>query len=110
MIAEAFDQVADVYTEHAVTGRYTVLAKSRLACRLSHIPLNRVQRSGDRAELAAMRNMLFDPEYAMPEQCQVAVDGVRWQPMPGTFGAYRDWNSELVYRRADVIRVQTTAF
>lgn len=104
------DQIGDVYTEHAVTGRYNALAKTRLPLRLVHMPLRHISTGADRAELAGMRNLIFDGTYQMPEQCQVEVDGTRWQPKPGTFGAYRDWNSNVVYRRCDATRVQTTPF
>lgn len=110
MIAGALDQIATVYTENASTGRYTDLANSGLACRLMHLNLQPAATSSDRAEFAAMRDMMFDPDYAMPEQCQVEVDGVRWQPRPGTFGAFRDWNGDLVYRRATVLRQQVSSF
>ncbi len=104
------DQVGTVYTEAATSGRYTVLAKSNLACRLIHMPLRHVTTGSDRAKLAGMRNLMFDPEYIMPEECQVEVDGVRWQPKPGTFGAYRDWNSNVAYRRCDAVRQQVGSF
>lgn len=104
------DQLGDVYTEAPVSGRYTILAKTRLACRLVHMPLRHISTGADRAELAGMRNLIFDGTYEMPEQCQVMVDGTRWQPKPGTFGAYRDWNSDVSYRRCDATRVQTTSF
>jgi hypothetical protein len=96
------DQTAVVYTEHATTGLYSVVAKTGLKVRLAHIRGG--ETAGDRAELSATRNMLFEPDYVMPETAQVEVDGIRWQPKPGTFEALRDWNSNIVYRRADVVR------
>jgi hypothetical protein len=104
------DQSADVYIEDTVSGRYTALAKTRLACRLVHMPLRHVSTGADRAELAGMRNLIFDPSYVMPEQCQVLIDDTYWQPRPGTFGAYRDWTSNVAYRRCDVMRQQTGSF
>jgi hypothetical protein len=104
------DQQADVFVAEANSGRYTVLTKSQLACRLVHMPLRHVSTGADRAELAGMRNLIFDPEFILPEECQVEVDGTRWSPRPGTFGAYRDWNSNLAYRRCDVVRQQVSAF
>lgn len=57
-----------------------------------------------------MRNLIFDPDYMMPENCQVEVDDIRWQPSAGTFGAYRDWASNIAYRRCDAMRVQVNSF
>lgn len=105
----ALDQRANVYTGASGTGRYTVLAKSNLSCRLMHLNIRLVPTAIDRAELSAMRDMMFDPDYVMPEQCQVEVDGIRWQPKPGTFGAFRDWNSNVVYRNCQVLRQQGNA-
>jgi hypothetical protein len=110
MIDGAFDQLCDVYSANATTGRFNVLEKSGLACRLIHVNVQPAATSGDRAELAAIRDMIFDPAYTMPEQCQVVVDGITWGPVPGTFGAFRDWNSTVIYRRAQVVRQQTSAF
>lgn len=111
MIGFEFDQVATIYNENAGTGRYTDVVKSGLACRLIDLPqVSRFQRQTERSELAAMKIMMFDPDYVLSEQSQIEIDGVRWQPFPGSFSAYRDWNSDLVYRRCDVFRQQTTSF
>lgn len=78
-------ELGTVWGEDSVTGRYTVLLKRDLACRLV-IPAGLEASSGDaRAEMVAQRDLWFDPAYDMPEQCQVEVDGVRWQPQPGSF-------------------------
>lgn len=104
------DQTANIYAESATTGLYTTLVKTGLACRLIHLNLRLAGSSNDRAELAGQRDMLFDPEYQMPEQCQVEVDGVRWQPKPGTFEALRNWTSDVSYRKCQVERQQTVSF
>jgi hypothetical protein len=104
------DQLASVYVETAATGKYTTLSQSNVACRLVNIPLNRIQRPADRRELSAMRDMLFDPAVSLPEQCQIEVDAVRWQVLPGTFAEYRDWNSNIAYKRCDVLRQEVNSF
>lgn len=98
------DQLATVFIENPTTGLYDTLAKARLDCRLAHVNVQPATGGNERAELAALRDMLFDPNYVMPENCQVDVDGVRWQPVVGTFGAFRGPSSQTVYRRCDVVR------
>lgn len=104
MIDFALDQEATIYTENANSGRYTTVANPSLKCRLMHIPLNRAQSATSRAELAGNRHMMFDAAYVMDERAQVEVDGVRWQPTPGTFSTFRDWNSVAIYRSCDLVR------
>ncbi len=82
-----------------------MLAKSGLACRLTNVPtITRIERQIVRAELAAEKILLFDPDYAMAEGVQIDVDGVRYQPIRGTFSVYRDWNGNNVYKRCDLLR------
>lgn len=104
------DQRANVFTPATVSGRYTVLAKANLACRLLHVNRVPAATASDRDELAARRDLIFDPDYLMPEKCQLDVDGIRWTPQAGTFGAFRDWNGDVIYRRANLIRQQVTSF
>lgn len=104
VIEASLDQTAIVYTADSNTGRYTTSVNSSLACRLLHIPLNRAQRQQDRAELAGMRHMMFDPTFVMDEHSQIDVDGVRWEPLPGSFGAFRDWHGVVIYRSCDILR------
>lgn len=98
------DQTATIYTEHASTGLYSVVDRSDLACRLVHVDIGGAQSGGARAELAALRSMLFEPDYVMPETAQVEVSGIRWQPVAGTFGAFRGPSGTVEYRRCDVVR------
>jgi hypothetical protein len=98
------DQRSTVYSENAATGLYDTVAKADLKCRLAHVNTRPAASGNERAELAAIRNMLFDPSYVMTENVQVLVDGVRWQPVPGTFGALRGPSGRVVYRRCDVVR------
>lgn len=98
------DQVATVYGENASTGAYTDVLRSGLRCRLAHVSTRPAATGGDRAELAAIRNLLWEPDYVLPETAQVEVGGVRWNPVAGTFGAYRGPLGQVVYRRCDVVR------
>lgn len=96
-----FDQLADVYTPNGTDGTYTVLAKAGLACRLALASV-----SGDmgpsRAEDDGTRRLLWDPDYTMPEEAQIEVDGERWNIRAGTLAAPRDLSGVVVYRRAEV--------
>lgn len=79
------DQLATVYTEHATTGAYTVVAKSDLACRLAVISAETAGTGGDRQELTSARRLLWGADYAtMPDNAQIEVDGQRWNIRSGT--------------------------
>lgn len=97
-------QSATVYAEDAATGAYTTVLKSGLKCRLVHVGRQTATTAGERAELAAIRNLLFEPDYVMPETAQIEVDSIRWAPVAGTFGAFRGPSGAVVFRRADVVR------
>jgi hypothetical protein len=97
-------QTATVYTENPTTGIFDVVAKTGLPCRLAHIDRQPAATAPDRAEFAAMRNMLWEPGYVLPETAQVDVEGVRWNPVAGTFGAMKGPSGAVTYRRCDVRR------
>ena len=99
------DQFATVYGENATTGAYTDTLKTGLRCRLAHIPNQPPATAPDRAELAAIRNLLWESDYVLPETAQVEVNGTRWNVVAGTFVAYQGPGGAVVYRRADVRRV-----
>jgi hypothetical protein len=94
---------AAVYGRDAVTSRFTTVLRTGLRCRLAHVPRGG-QTGPDRAELAALRVLLWEPGYVMPETAQIEVDGVRWQPVAGTFGALKGPIGAVTYRQADVRR------
>lgn len=99
-----YDKTATVYTEGA-GGAFTVVAKVNLGCRLSTISGRGATTTVDRAELLAMRQLFWDPSYDMPECCQIEIDGVRWNPQPGTFVApTRPIGGIIAYRACDVVR------
>lgn len=80
------DQLATVYTPGS-GGDYTVTARSNLACRLALVSAESAAGGAERAELLRMRRLLWDVDYALPDDCQVEVDGQRWNPQVGTQAA-----------------------
>lgn len=101
------NKTATVYTPHATTGDYTVLAKSNLVCRLA---IRGKRSSGataadERAELVARRRLLWDEAYTMPENAQVEIDGARWNVQAGTVDVLTDLGDTVIYRRCDVVKV-----
>jgi len=94
---------ANVYTEHATTGRYTVPARMNLACRLAKISAENAGTA--RAELLSTRRLIWQ-SYEMPANAQVEVGGARWNIEAGTIGTYRNKRGAEVYRAADVVRAE----
>jgi hypothetical protein len=78
--------------------------RTGLRCRLAHVQIQPARTAPDRAELAAMRTLIWEPGYVLPETAQVEVEGIRWNPVAGTFGAMRGPTGAVAYRRADVRR------
>lgn len=95
---------ATVYGEDAGTGAYTTVVQAALACRLAHVNVNPGQTGAERSELAALRRLLWDPSYVMPETAQIEVSGIRWGPVAGTFAAMRGPSGQVSYRACDVVR------
>lgn len=108
------DQLGTVYTESVTTGRYTTVVKTFLECRLVPLVGNAGMRfaptSGDRAEDMAFRFLYWRPDYAMPEQCQVEIEAIRYQVEAGTFQTLRAGSSGVLIRRCSVLRVQVSSF
>lgn len=107
------DQTATVYTRGA-GGTYSTVATTGLQCRLAHISAHPAVSGAQRRELGAMRLLMWDPDYVMPETAQIAVDGVtgpdgvtvaRWNIQAGTLAAMRGPAGTVLYRRADCVRV-----
>ncbi len=94
---------ATVYGENATTGLYDTVIKTGLACTLSHLPTMSTNYA-ERQEIMARRILRWDPAYVMPENAQVAIDGVRWQVQAGTFDTRVALLNELFYRQCDVVR------
>lgn len=96
------DQTANVYTP-GTNGDYTVLAKPGLACRLAYIEQGGSDIGGERADTGSRRRLLWDEDYAMPDNAQIEVEGKRWNVLAGTPGAIRGPDSRVVYRRCEVV-------
>lgn len=101
------NKTATVYTPHATTGAYTVLAKSGMDCRLA---IRGERSSGataaeERAELVARRRLLWDEDYTMPEDAQVEIDGERWNIQKGTVDKLTGLDDVVIYRRCDLVKV-----
>lgn len=95
---------ATVYTENPSTGVYDVVLKENLRCRLSHVGGG--QSVAERAELAEIRHLEFDIAFEMPEDCEILIDGQRWNPSAGTFGRARGSNNRKMVRFCDVSEVK----
>jgi hypothetical protein len=108
-----FDQTASFYGRTG-NGGFTTLLRAGVACRLAHVSRQPAATSANRAELAAMRNLMWDPAYApSSETFRVVVDGVtgpdgstpaQWQPVAGTLATMRGPDGSPIYRKADVRR------
>lgn len=98
------NQRAVVYLPDAVTGRFTTVGHADLPCRLAHIGRQPAATGAERVELAALRNLIWSPEYDMPEGAQVLVDGARYNVVAGTVGALRGPTGAVLYRRCDATR------
>ena len=81
-------QRATVYGYTSGSGTYDTVLASDVRCRVLHVSGGQTQ--GQRAEMLALRSILFDPAYAMPDDVHVAVDGVRYDPVEGTFRHLKD--------------------
>lgn len=100
-----FDQTASVYTPNESDGSYTTLSKSALQCRLTHNTTVQKGMAEERAEVGHMRRLMWDPTYAMPDNCEVLVAGQRWTVQPETIEYLRGPDSSVVYGRATVVIV-----
>lgn len=99
----ALDQEMTVYTVGA-SGAYTETALAAEPCRLVRV---REQGTGlERVELAALRRLLWDGVYQLPETAQIEVESERFNIMAGTVAYLRGPSSAVEYGRAEVVRVQ----
>lgn len=98
-------QRATVYGYTSGSGTFATVLASDLRCRVQHVSGGQTQ--GQRAELFALRSILFDPAYAMPEDAIVEVEGVRYDPIEGTFRHLKDGASVVRVVDAVVVRDET---
>ncbi len=98
------DRRATVHAEDPATGLHTTVLFSDVRVRMGHVNVRPAGTGNDRAELAALRRVLVEPSVVIPETARLAVDGVAWAPVAGTFGAYRSPGGAVVYRAFDAVR------
>lgn len=94
-----------VYTPNGTTGEFTVAAQT-IVCRLSYVKREAADVADDRENIGERRRLLYTTDYTMPDTAQVAIDGVRWNILSGTYGAITGPNGSVVYRRVEVERVK----
>ncbi len=101
-------QTMDVYTRGS-GGAFDVLDQAAVRCQFWHVSVKPAATSEDRSELAALRNLHYDPSYTLPDRCQIEVeeDGVtrRYNPRFGTEGDIRPF-AAVIQRRIDVVRAE----
>lgn len=97
---------AVVYTADS-DGDYTVVANAALVCRLTN-----KGRMGDgdggneRAEDSQNRRLIWQADYAMPDNAQVLANGVRWNVVAESFAEMKGLGTTVMYRRCDLIEVR----
>ncbi len=103
--ATLFDQKAIVYTENPVTGAFDVQAKVDLPCHAGLVSTKGAPDAQYRAELLAIRRLVWAPDYVMPERAQVAIGADRWNTVAGSFVA-PIWppSGAVLYRACDLVR------
>src|SRR5262245_43019278 len=98
------DQTVNVYTPNGANGDFTVLARANLVCRLAYIEQGGSGIGGERESIGSRRRLLWEEDYTMPETAQVEVDGERFNVLAGTAGKLRGPDSQVAYRRCEVVR------
>ena len=99
------NKTATVYGETVATGAYTTVLQSNLACALRPLDVRPATSGMDRAELSALRRLVWDATYVMPETAQLLIDGLRWDVVSGTFQSPDTRTGTNVIRTCDVRRV-----
>lgn len=103
LIDIGLDKTATVYTPDPTTGDWTVVNKTGLRVRLALTSV-----SGDmgpnRAEAAGARRLLWRPDYAMPADAQLEINGQRWNVIAGSLAEPTGLDGAEVYHRCEVIR------
>ena len=95
------DQTATVY-KRGPTGAFDVVTGSALAVRLCAVSSEGAV--VERTELAGTRRLLWGPGAALPEGCEVEVEGERWTVQRGTQARLRGPDGAVVYQRCEVVR------
>jgi hypothetical protein len=87
-----------------IDGDYTLVDNAALPCRLTLVPPEDGKDAHERAELAAMRRLLWGPDYTMPENARVNVNGYDWLVVAGSFAAVGGVSGAIVYNRCELTR------
>lgn len=96
--------LATVSAPDPTTGDYSVVVNPALACRLTLVSPEDGKDSHDRAELAAMRRLLWGPETALAENVRFTINGENWSPVAGSFALVTGLGAQPVYRRCELVR------
>lgn len=108
-LGRLLDQTATVYGRSGGAGPYTVVLASGLRCLLQPVAREPAATGGQRAELADLRTLYYDPDYVLPEHAQLEVSaeaGVRWNVVAGTATPEVGPGGVVVMRRADLRRAR----
>ncbi|HEY7061732.1 MAG TPA: hypothetical protein VII06_09645 [Chloroflexota bacterium] len=100
----------DTMTTYVVgpSGRFDQVDATNVPCSLIDLGRQPGATAEQRAELGALRGLMWAREYEMPsEYVQIEVDGVRWTPTPGNFHLARFPSGMPLYRYTDVMRAKT---
>lgn len=105
------DKTVIVYTQHATTGEYSVVANASLSCRLKPASRQAAATAGDRRELADLRRLTWPASYTMPAECQIAVasglDAGRWNVIIETVAEVQlPGQATAAFRAADCLRAR----
>jgi hypothetical protein len=97
-------QTATIYGR-GTGGGWTVVLRNNLPCRMLHINTQDVPTSAERDQLAASRRFIWSPDYALPQYCQIEVEGLRWNPTSNNaFETMRWTDGTDAYKRVRVVR------
>jgi hypothetical protein len=96
--------LALVQAPDPTTGDYTVVVNSSLSCRLTLVPPEEGKDAHERAELAAMRRLLWGPSDVIAENVRFTIGGEQWAPVAGSFALVTGIGGQPVYRRAELVR------
>lgn len=96
--------VAVVTLPNNTDGDYTVIDNDSLPCRLTLVSPEDGKDAQDRAELAAMRRLLWDQDYTMDEKARVTIEGIDWAVVAGSFAKVTGIGGRPIYRRCELVR------
>ena len=95
-----------VHGGEGVAGAYTAALWADLPCLLGIASTGGGKTSEERADLAQMRTLVWTAAFTMPDAAQVAVGGIRYNVIPGTYAECTWLDGSVVYRCCDVMRAK----